>query len=85
MKLDPNWPTTFWGAAFTAAAYITANPTALDAVLDPEITKKIASICLLITGYVAFSRTKDKSVTGNGSLDAPNRVKSANGYNEPVN
>jgi hypothetical protein len=79
-----NWPTTLWGGLFTFALFLALNPNALDGLIPTDWARVLVRWAVLITGFVAFYRTKDKNVSGNGSLDDPTRKAGPNGRSEIV-
>ena len=82
--LGANWPTTLWGGLFTFALFLALNPNALDNLIPIVWAQTIVRWAVLITGFVAFYRTKDKNVSGNGSLDDPTRKAGSDGRSEIV-
>jgi hypothetical protein len=56
-----NWPTTLWGGLFTFALFLALNPNALDGLIPTDWARVLVRWAVLITGFVAFYRTKDKT------------------------
>lgn len=69
-----NWRTTLFGTITLAAAFLTQYPDLLSALLDPATAKKVASVAALLSGFITFANAKDRQVSGNGTVDDPNRV-----------
>jgi hypothetical protein len=59
-----SWRTTLWGGIAVLSAFITQYPDLVGAILEPAMAKKVFSISALISGFITFSKSKDKNVTG---------------------
>lgn len=60
-----NWKTTVFGTLSMVSLFIVGNPDLISGVIgDTDVSKRIFSVAGLVAGYIAFSRAKDKNVTG---------------------
>lgn len=60
-----NWRTTVFGTLSAVSLFIVGNPDLISGVIgNTDLSKRIFSVAALIAGYLAFSRAKDKNVTG---------------------
>lgn len=78
-NLTANWRTSIFGSVTLLAAFLSQFPELLDSILDPVAAKKIASVCAVITGFITFVNTKDKQVSGNGTINAPLKIPANDG------
>jgi len=76
-----NWRTSIFGTLTLLAAFFTQFPELLESILDPALAKKIAAGCALVTGFLTFANSKDRQVSGNGTLAAPTIVNDGSGHN----
>jgi len=72
-----NWRTSVFGTLTLVAAFLTTFPELLSAVLDPALAKKISAGAALVTGFITFANSKDRQVSGNGTIANPTVVPDA--------
>ena len=82
MKPLVNWRTSVFGSLTLASAFITQHPELISPLLSADVAKWVFSVAALITGFVAFSNAKDRQISGNGTLDDPNRKAGSGGRSE---